>query len=74
MVYTIGEFTIIQSKIINKDKMEELWKLVQNKERIIESQRDEIERLKAAVFHLKQENKELKEKVTSLTENDRCVL
>ncbi|VDI79398.1 IQ motif and SEC7 domain-containing protein [Mytilus galloprovincialis] len=50
--------------------MEELWKLVQNKERIIESQRDEIERLKAAVFHLKQENKELKEKVTSLTEND----
>lgn len=73
MVYTIGEFTIIQSKIINKDKMEELWKLVQNKERIIESQRDEIERLKAAVFHLKQENKELKEKVTSLTENDRCV-
>lgn len=73
MVYTIGEFTIIQSKIIKKDKMEELWKLVQNKERIIESQRDEIERLKAAVFHLKQENKELKEKVTSLTENDRCV-
>lgn len=73
MVYTIGEFTIIQSKIINKDKMEELWKLVQNKERIIESQRDEIERLKAAMFHLKQENKELKEKVTSLTENDRCV-
>lgn len=73
MVYTIGEFTIIQSKIINKDKMEELWKLVQNKERIIESQRDEIERLKAAVFHLKQENKELEEKVTSLTENDRCV-
>lgn len=73
MVYTIGEFTIIHSKVINKDKMEELWKLVQNKERIIESQRDEIERLKAAMFHLKQENKELKEKVTSLTENDRCV-
>jgi hypothetical protein len=30
--------------------MEELWKLVQDKERIIESQRDEIDRLKAEVL------------------------
>ena len=49
----IGKCNIIRPNKI-KDTMEELWKLVQDKERIIESQRDEIDRLKAEVRQLRQ--------------------
>lgn len=51
--------------------MEELWKLVQDKERIIESQRDEIDRLKAEVYQLRDDKKELMKKMTNLTLHDR---
>lgn len=51
--------------------MEELWKLVQDKERIIESQRDEIDGLKAEVYQLRDEKEELMKKMTNLTLHDR---
>jgi ElaB/YqjD/DUF883 family membrane-anchored ribosome-binding protein len=51
--------------------MEELWKLVQDKERTIESQRDEIDRLKAEVFQLRDEKEELMKKMANLTLHDR---
>lgn len=71
MVHRTRDYIIIQSNILNKDKMEELWKLVQDKERIIESQRDEIDRLKAEVFQLRDEKEELMKKMTNLTLHDR---
>ena len=71
MVHRTRDYIIIQSNKLNKDKMEELWKLVQDKERIIESQRDEIDRLKAEVFQLRDEKEELMKKMTNLTLHDR---
>ena len=71
MVHRTRDYLIIQSNRLNKDKMEELWKLVQDKERIIESQRDEIDRLKAEVFQLRDEKEELMKKMTNLTLHDR---
>lgn len=71
MVHRTRDYIIIQSNRLNKDKMEELWKLVQDKERIIESQRDEIDRLKAEVFQLRDEKEELMKKMTNLTLHDR---
>ena len=66
MVHRTRDYIIIQSNRLNKDKMEELWKLVQDKERIIESQRDEIDRLKAEVYQLRDEKEELMKKMTNL--------
>ena len=71
MVHRTRDYIIIQSNRLNKDKMEELWKLVQDKERIIESQRDEIDRLKAEVFQLRDEKEELMKKMTNLALHDR---
>jgi predicted RNase H-like nuclease (RuvC/YqgF family) len=72
MVHRTRDYIIIQSNNrLNKDKMEELWKLVQDKERTIESQRDEIDRLKAEVFQLRDEKEELMKKMANLTLHDR---
>lgn len=71
MVHRTRDYIIIQSNRLNKDKMEELWKLVQDKERTIESQRDEIDRLKAEVFQLRDEKEELMKKMANLTLHDR---
>lgn len=73
MLETIGKYCEIQSQCFKKDNMEELWKLVQDKERIIDSQRDQIDRLKAEIIRLRKENTELQKQVTVLTQNDRCV-
>ena len=73
MIETIGKYCVIQSQCLNTDTMEELWKLVEDIERIIESQRDQIDRLKAEVLRLRKENSDLQKQMTVFSQNDRCV-